>query len=386
MACVLALLAPSLAGPSTVLGQEASQLQVNSKHYIVLNADTGDVFAQKGAHDQVAIASLTKVFTAIEALELAPLDTEITTNESDLMPADATTMGFGPGETYTLRDLLYGMLLPSGNDAAHAIARGLGAQPGDSDEQAVQRFMDLVNQRVADMGLKDTHLVNPHGWGVPGHHSSAWDVAAFMRYAMNYPTFVEIIGTMSYTTSNGLITVTQSNKMMNSYAPLIGGKTGYDDDAGWCLVNLAQEDATKMIAVTLDGIAPDDWYDDNRVLLDYGFSQQVALTQSNQPFAGDVASYIDPAAAEIGRSVEAGESVNGARVVVAAPASAVQQSSDPSAQDAATVRKQAGGTNRWWVVGTVLLLVLVPAGVTYRLRFGKRSGPRHRVDTTIAGR
>ena len=386
MACVLALLVPPLAGPSAVLGQEASQLQVNSKHYIVLNADTGDVFAQKGAHDQVAIASLTKVFTAIEALELAPLDTKITTNESDLMPADATTMGFGPGETYTLRDLLYGMLLPSGNDAAHAIARSLGAQPGDTDEQAVQRFMDLVNQRVADMGLKDTHLVNPHGWGVPGHHSSAWDVATFMRYAMNYPTFVEIIGTMTYTTSNGLITVTQSNKMMNSYAPLIGGKTGYDDDAGWCLVNLAQQDATKMIAVTLDGIAPDDWYDDNRVLLDYGFSQQVALTQSNQPFAGDVASYIDPAAAEIGRSVEAGESVNGARLEVAAPTSAVQQSSDTTAQDTTPARKQAGGANRWWVVGTVLLLVLVPAVVTYRLRFGKRSGPRRRVDTTIAGR
>lgn len=383
VACLLLLTTGTLLGTSRASAQEADQLQITSKHYIVVNADNGDVFAQKGAHDQVAIASLTKLFTAVEALELAPLDTEITTNESDLMPADATTMGFAPGETYTLKDLLYGMLLPSGNDAAHAIARGLGAKPGDTDDQAVKRFMDLVNQRVADLGLKDTHLVNPHGWGVPGHHSSAWDVATFMRYAMNYPTLVKIIGTSSYTTSNGLITVTQSNKMINTYAPLIGGKTGYDNDAGWCLVNLAQKGDVKMIAVTLDGVAPDDWYDDNTVLLNYGFNQQATLSGSNQAFSGDVATFIDPSAAQIGRSVKAGESVSGQQVskphaVPSKPevavANDVQATSPPLEHD--------GGAGGWWIDTTVLGLVLISGLITYRLRWSRGRREPRSVDTT----
>jgi len=379
---------------STVLGiqgaaaQQASQLEINSKHYIVINADSGDVFAQKGAHDQVAIASLTKVFTAVEALELAPPDTLITTNASDLMSADATTMGFGPGETYTLKDMLYGMLLPSGNDAAHAIARSLGAQPGDTDDQAVKRFMDLINQRIADMGLKDTHLVNPHGWGVPGHHSSAWDVATFMRYAMNFPTIVEIMGTSSYTTSNSLITVTQSNKMINTYAPLIGGKTGYDDDAGWCLVNLAQEDKTKMIAVTLDGVAPDDWYDDNRVLLDYGFSQQSALTQAKQAFSGDVVGYVDPAAAQISRSVRPGVNVSGQEKSIAQAnsdtATPVARVGQEPPSGTPTLERE-GGTSSWWIGALVFGLVLIPGLITYRTSWGRTNRIPHSVDTTAPG-
>lgn len=383
VACLLLLTIGTLLGTPRASAQKADQLQITSKHYIVVNADTGDVFAQKGAHDQVAIASLTKLFTAVEALELAPLDTEITTNESDLMPADATTMGFGPGETYTLKDLLYGMLLPSGNDAAHAIARGLGAQPGDTDDQAVKRFMDLVNQRVADLGLKDTHLVNPHGWGVPGHHSSAWDVATFMRYAMNYPTLVKIIGTSSYTTSNGLITVTQSNKMINTYAPLIGGKTGYDNDAGWCLVNLAQKGDVKMIAVTLDGVAPDDWYDDNTVLLNYGFSQQAALTGSNQAFSGDVTTFTDPAAAQIGRSVKAGESVSGQQLQNADLASSKPTVSVVNeVQPTSPTLEKDNGVGGWWISATVLGLVLISGLITYRIRWSRGHREPRSVDTT----
>lgn len=385
LACLLFLTIGTLFGTPGASAQEADQLQITSKHYIVVNADTGDVFAQKGAHDQVAIASLTKLFTAVEALELAPLDTEITTNESDLMPADATTMGFGPGETYTLKDLLYGMLLPSGNDAAHAIARGLGYQQGDTDDQAVKRFMDLINQRIADLGLKNTHLVNPHGWGVPGHYSSAWDVATFMRYAMNYQTLVKIIGTSSYTTSNGLITVTQSNKMINTYASLIGGKTGYDNDAGWCLVNLAQKGDTKMIAVTLDGVAPDDWYDDNTVLLNYGFSQQAALAQSNQAFSGDVASFIDPSAAQIARSVKADQSVSGQQLMTPTPA--VASSKPPVAvvndvQAASPALEKDNGAGVWWISATVLGLVLISGLITYRLRWNREHRHPRSVDTT----
>lgn len=383
--------------PILARAQEAAQLQITSTHYVVMNADTGDVFAQRGANDQVAIASLTKVFTAIEALELAPLDTPITTDESDLMSADATTMGFGPGETYTLEDMLYGMLLPSGNDAAHAIARTLGYQEGDTPEQAVDRFMALLNQRVQDMGLKNTHLVRPDGWGVPGHYSSAADVAAFFAYAVGFPEFVKIIGTSSYTTSNGLITVTQSNKMINTYANLVGGKTGYDDDAGWCLVNLARQGDTRMIAVTLDGVAPDDWYDDNTVLLNYGFEQQAALSQANTAFSGTTIRATDPSAAQLARSARPGSDLApgsgtpasaGGAIPTATPLDPVTDQTRTQAAlppETETGEPQASvDSGPVWVVAIAFGLIAVTGGVTWWLRHARshaqaRSGP---VDTT----
>lgn len=265
---------------------------VSSTRFVSMNADTGALFAQQGAHDQVAIASLTKVFTAMEAMQLASLDTRITTTSDDYQPAEATVMGFGAGESFTLEELIYGMLLPSGNDAAHAIARSLGYQEGDTAEEAVNRFMDLVNQRVLAMGLTNTNLINPHGWGVPNHYSSAADVAAFMAYASENEFLVQVMGTQRYTTSTGYV-LTNSNRALATAPSVIAGKTGYDWDSGWCLVQLAQRQSTRIIAVTLDGIAPDIWYNDNLVLLDYGFDRQTAL--GTDPFEGDIMAWSDPA-------------------------------------------------------------------------------------------
>lgn len=324
-----------LVTPLSMRAQEVPALQINSERYIVINAETGQVYAQRGANDQVAIASLTKVFTAVQAMNMAPLDTLITTDESDMMSAEATTMGFGPGETYTLRDLIYGMMLPSGNDAAHAIARSLGHREGDTDEEAVQRFMDLLNQRIQNMGLENTHLINPDGWGVPGHYSSAADVAAFMQYASEYPFLVEVMGTRSYTTSNGALTVTNSNKILSSYAPLVAGKTGYDWDSGWCLVTLAESGNSRMIAVTLDGIAPDDWYDDNMVLLEYGFDRKQELAATEEQFDGDVVTWNYPdaqALASVGehRTTVGGEVANGGRQQVSQSTGTRHSIDDPA--------------------------------------------------------
>jgi len=293
-----------------VRAQEAPELEINSSRYVVIDAATGHIYAQRGATDHVAIASITKVFTALQALEMASLDTPITTKDFDLrrpdgpyFGTDGSLMGFGVDETYTLEDMLFGLMLPSGNDAALAIARTLGGHPGDSDEEAVQRFMDLLNQRIADMGLEDTHLMNPHGWGVDGHYSSASDVATFNRFVMNYPKLMEIMGTPTYTTSNGAMTFANNNRSLAQFPSVIAGKTGFDNDSGWCLINIAQRGEIEMIAVTLDGIAPGDWYNDNAVLLDYGFDRQAALASSGEVFEGDVATYIDPSVATISRSV-----------------------------------------------------------------------------------
>lgn len=308
---ILTLLALVLLNPLLSRAQEAPELMINSERYIVIDGKTGAVYAQRGANDRVAIASLTKVFTAVQAMNMAPLDTPIITKQSDVAHPEATAMGFGPNETYTLEDMIYGMLLPSGNDAATAVARTLGYRDGDTDEEAIQHFMDLVNQRVKDMGLQNTFLITPDGWGVPGHYSTAADVAAFMQYAMEYPFLAQVMRTPSYTTSNGLLTVTNTNKMLNSYAPLVAGKTGYDWDSGWCLVNVAEQNGAQMIAVTLDGIAPDDWYDDNRVLLDYGFETRQQLASSGESFSGDTVAWRYPDAAELAAIGETSVSVTG---------------------------------------------------------------------------
>jgi D-alanyl-D-alanine carboxypeptidase (penicillin-binding protein 5/6) len=304
LVAVLALVTALL--PALAAAQEHPELQIHSTNYIVVNADTGEVYAARGEHEQRAEASITKMFTAIEAIEAAPGDREITTSEADMVSDEASQVGFGPGETFTVEQLLYGMMLPSGNDAARALARSLGAEPGDSDQQAVQRFVDRINQRVQDMGLVDTHLVDPDGWGVPGHYTSAYDLAAFMMYALKYPRFVQTFSTLTYDMPDGSYEFRNNNRMLRTYDGIIGGKTGYDDDAGWCLINVAQRDGIRLIAVTLNGVAPDDWYDDNRVLLNFGFDEAARRQAAGAGITGETISYRDPDAARILKMASAG--------------------------------------------------------------------------------
>lgn len=319
LVAVLALLTAFL--PALALAQEHPELQITSTNYIVINADTGEVYAARGEHEERAEASITKMFTAIEAIEAAPGSKEITTSEADMVSDEASQVGFGPGETFTVEELLYGMMLPSGNDAARALARGLGAEPGDSDEQAVQRFVDRMNQRVQNMGLADTHLVVPDGWGVPGHYSSAYDLAAFMMYALKYPRFVQTFSTLTYDVPDGSYEFRNNNRMLRTYDGIVGGKTGYDDDAGWCLINVAQRDGTRLIAVTLNGVAPDDWYDDNRVLLDFGFEEAARQQAAGASLSGEIVRYRDPDAARILAMASAGGDIGGPEAAVPAPTS-----------------------------------------------------------------
>src|SRR5918995_3737132 len=278
--------------------QEVPDLRITSTNYIAVDAETGEIYAQRGAHERRAPASLTKIFTAIEAIESAPPDLQLITSESDLVSEFASQVGFSPGEAFAVEELLYGMMLPSGNDAARALARGLGAEEGDSDEEALNRFLAGINQRVQNMGLTDTQLVNPDGWGVPGHYSSAYDLAAFTMYALRYPRFVKAFSTGTYETADGSYEFRNNNRMLRTYEGIVGGKTGYDDDAGWCLINVAERNGRRVIAGTMNGVAPDDWYDDNRVLLDYALEQRprMILAAANPPAATVLGPMLEPAA------------------------------------------------------------------------------------------
>lgn len=377
LAIVLVCLCPILAS-----AQEVPELQITSKRYIVIDADTGEVFAQRGAHDKVAMASLTKIFTTIEALEIGSLDQTITTNDSDVFdPESSTVMGFGPDESFTLEDLLYGMMLPSGNDAAHAIARALGYRDGDTSSQAVDRFVALMNERIRNMGLTETNLVRPDGWGVKNHFSSAHDLAVFTMYALKYPMFVDLISTSEYSIEGGAYVVTNTNKMLNlGYPGLIGGKTGYDDDAGYCLIEVARRNGNTMISVTLDGVAPDDWYDDNRVLLDYAFEKKEARTENNQLITGEVVSFRDPDAAQIMAQATPGASVGGTQAPELTPSpSPVTEPTSASVTPTAVSDSTSGGSggmNGKLKVAVAVVAIIVVAGVAGSFISGSTAGTK----------
>jgi serine-type D-Ala-D-Ala carboxypeptidase (penicillin-binding protein 5/6) len=250
----VALLVVAALWTPLALAQEVPELQITSTNYIAIDAETGEIYAQRGAHEHRAPASLTKVFTAIETIESLPPDMPVITSESDLVSEFASQVGFDPGEEFTVEELLYGMMLPSGNDAARALARTAGAEEGDTDEEATNRFLARLNQRLQNMGLTDTQLVDPDGWGVPGHYTTPYDLAAFMMYALRYPRFVKAFSTLTYETADGSYEFRNNNRMLRTYDGIVGGKTGYDDDAGWCLINVAQRNGRRVIAVTMNGV------------------------------------------------------------------------------------------------------------------------------------
>jgi D-alanyl-D-alanine carboxypeptidase len=213
-------------------------------------------------------ASLTKILTAILAIEYGKLDDVITVAPEDL--AGESTMGLVAGEQQTLRNLLYGMLLPSGNDAATTVARYLGTHIGNAGvttQDPVARFSDMMNARVAQLGLTDSHFVTPHGLDTPDHYSTAYDLASLSWYAMHLSVFNEIVRTVQYDAPGHALLNT--NEMLTRYDGADGIKTGWTDGCGLCLVTSATRDGHRLISVVLN--APN-WYSDSTVLLDYGFS------------------------------------------------------------------------------------------------------------------
>jgi D-alanyl-D-alanine carboxypeptidase len=177
---------------------------------------------------------------------------------------------------------------------------------------------------------------------VDGHYSTARDLATFTMYALKYPVFRQLIGTYDYTTADGYYYVTNTNKLLNNYAGLIGGKTGYDDDAGYCLIEVATRDGSTMISVTLDGEAPDIWYQDNATLLDYAFEAKAERLASGKQLSGDVVSFRDPDAAQILAQSRGGNSIGIAPVATGSPAAAHRATPMAEATVVASTSEQQG--------------------------------------------
>lgn len=266
---LLRILAAALAGAFAVsaagIPAYAAPENVSAVSAIVIEAQTGTVLWEQNSREKRAMASTTKIMTALLTIEAGDLDREFTVDPLAIM-VEGTSMGLREGDRVSRRDLLYGILLPSGNDAANAAAVSVSG--------SVTAFVKLMNSRARELGLNDTHFATPSGLDAEGHYTTAYDLAKLAAYALRDDTFREIVGCTSADVEFGnppyKRTLYNSNKMLKRYDGAIGVKTGFTDNARRCLVSAAERDGATLVAVTLN--APDDWNDHTK-MLDYGFTQ-----------------------------------------------------------------------------------------------------------------
>ncbi len=244
--------------------------QIKATAAAVVDLGTGSILWGKDIHVVRAPASLTKMLTALVATDLAPLDAKITAQRSDLV--GEATMNLKAGETLPLEVYLYGLLLPSGNDAAQAIARSLGAQPGDTKpEQGAARFVDKMNAKARALGARETRFATPDGLDAANQGTSAYDLAIIGAAFVGNPALMKIAGTVTYEGYGH--TLHNTNKLLydGRYPSVITGKTGQTDDAGWCLMTVASRNGRKILSVHL-GTTSEAYWTDAIKLLDYGFA------------------------------------------------------------------------------------------------------------------
>ncbi|TAK61367.1 MAG: D-alanyl-D-alanine carboxypeptidase [Dehalococcoidia bacterium] len=213
---------------------------------VVMDAETGRVLYDLRGHDVMRPASTTKIMTAILALQQLPDLQRVVISDIDATTlVGSSVMGLRPGVPITIQDLLFGLMLPSGNDAAIELAKAV-----DGDEG---RFVQRMNSLARALDLRETHFANPHGLDAPDHYMSAFDLAKLADFAMANPAFAQIVGTRDYhlapPSDYGLH---NGNSMLQSYPGADGVKIGWTEAAGWTLVASATRDGHRLIAVVLN--------------------------------------------------------------------------------------------------------------------------------------
>ena len=252
----------SAAGAPTLVGT-APPPTIAGLSGVVIDAASGAVLYDREAHLRLAPASLTKMATAVVAIEGADTNQWVSNNSVDYraMPG-SSVMGLRPGDCFPLRDLLYGLMLPSGNDAGLAIARYVAGRDDD--------FVRAMNMLTTRLGLADTAFVDPHGLGGRGHYSSAYDLAMIARYGLTLPLFAEVASARSWTAQGSRsLPLHTLNQFLTSYPGADGLKTGYTEEAGRTLAVSATRDGRRLIAVLMNDL---DRFPDARALMDWAFT------------------------------------------------------------------------------------------------------------------
>lgn len=251
-------------------------IEVTAKAAVVIEADSGRVLFEQNADEMLPMASTTKIMTALLAIENAELSEKIAApREAAGVPG--TSIYLTEGETLTLEQLLYGLMLRSGNDAATAIGIHVGG--------TLNGFVDMMNSRAEQLGV-DASFQNPHGLDAEGHAASAKALAYIMREAMTHGEFVRITGTakkiIPWEGNEYSRVLYNKNRLLTSYDGTVGGKTGYTSRAGRCLVFAAERDGMTLIGCVLNCSS---WFDTAEMLLDRCFENYTLATPVK---AGDV--------------------------------------------------------------------------------------------------
>lgn len=236
---------------------------LSARAAVVIDADTGEVLFSQNADEQLPMASTTKIMTALVALGEGDLDRTYTVKKA-YTQVEGTSMYLQEGETLTIRDTLYGLMLESGNDAAVAIAGECGGWDA---------FVQKMNDKAASLGLTNTHFENPNGLPADNHYTTAHELAIITAEALRDPVFRQIVSTKTYTV--GQRTFSNHNRLLSMYEDAIGVKTGYTKAAGRCLVSAAERNGRTLVAVTLND--PDDW-NDHVALLEQCFAKYEPVT------------------------------------------------------------------------------------------------------------
>jgi len=241
--------------------------EVSAEAWLVADLDSGEIIAARDPHGRHRPASVIKVLTAMAAINELPLNRLVDGTQEDAN-AEGTKVGVEPGGRYTVDDLLHGLVMYSGNDAADALAAAMGG---------MDVALGKINTLASKLGGRDTRVATPSGLDGPGMSTSAYDIGLFFRYAFDNPIFADIARTREYQfpDSNGQppYPIENDNKLLLNYPGALGGKTGFTDDARQTFVGAAERDGRRLVAVLLRGtrqpIAP--WEQATR-LLDYGFA------------------------------------------------------------------------------------------------------------------
>jgi len=273
---ILVLVLGIVAGPA--LGQDGWEIslqpEVAALSAVLMNPTTGEVLFAKEPHLRLPPASTTKVLTALVTLERLDPNARVLVSPQ-AASAPPSRIGLRAGEAALTQDLLYGLMLKSGNDAAETLAEaGGGSMAG---------FADLMNARAWQIGARNSHFVNPHGLPNDDHYSTAYDLALIFRQAMNHPMFADIVRTrnaaLRIESSQGLygdwrmVPVVNHNRLLGSYEGTLGGKTGFTLKARRCFVGEVDRGGVRLIVAILNSPNSGTLWQDARTLLDYGFAR-----------------------------------------------------------------------------------------------------------------
>jgi len=270
----------------------AEEVGTSARACVIIDEATGRVLLSHNADVPLPMASTTKVMTALLALELGDPDAPVTCSRN-AFGVPGTSIYLSEGETLTLREMLTGLMLASGNDAAVAIAEHIG---GTAEE-----FCRMMTARAAELGCTNTVFLTPHGLPQDGHYTTAYDLALITREAMQHPLFRELVSTKRATIPwegrSYSRVLNNKNRLLSTYEGATGVKTGYTKKAGRCLVFGAERNGMRIIGVVLNCA---DWFDEAARLMDKAFDRYEAVTMLH---AGDVIATL-PVTASNGQQVD----------------------------------------------------------------------------------